>query len=205
MTPSFHQAFVRETRHPAPQDWKDENYPSEKGDHPAVYISWHDAMAYCQWISENSGKKYRLPTEAEWEKAARGENGWIYPWGNDWDEKKVNSGEGGPGGTTPVGQYSPGGDSPYGLADMAGNVWEWTQSLWGKAREKPEFRYPYDPQDSKREDLKAGNEVARVLRGGSFDNLRYYMRCAVRLGYDPGGRFNLIGFRVVLSPTASEP
>ena len=92
-------------------------------------VSWYDVVTYCRWLSKVTGKPYRLPSEAEWEKAARGSEGWIYPWGNEWDEKLCNSLEGGKGGTSPVGMYSPAGDSPYDCADMAGNVWEWTRSL----------------------------------------------------------------------------
>jgi formylglycine-generating enzyme required for sulfatase activity len=122
-----------------------------------VYVTWHDAMAYCRWLARVTGRAYRLPSEAEWEKAARGTDGRIWPWGNKWDSKRCNSREGGPGNTTPVGQYSPQGDSPYGCVDMAGNVWEWTLSLLKD--------YPYDPKDG-REDAQA--EGRRRLRGGAF-------------------------------------
>jgi formylglycine-generating enzyme required for sulfatase activity len=206
LTNAEYQIFLGETRHPPPQNWKGASSPPEKKDHPVVYVSLHDALAYCQWISEKSDKNYCLPTEAEWEKAARGVDGRIYPWGDDWDEKKVNSMEGGPGGTTPVGQYSPIGDSPYGLADMSGNVWEWTRNLWGKESEKldSKYRYPYDPNDRRREDLKVGNGVMRVLRGGAFGDYRDGMRCAVRNWNLPVSRLNFIGFRVVLYPSTSE-
>ncbi len=156
-------------------------------------------MAYCQWLSKKTVKHYRLPSEAEWEKAARGEEGLIYPWGNEWDKTRLNSAEGGKGDNTPVGQYSPNGDSPYGVADMAGNVWEWTRSLWGKDWEKPDFRYPYNPEDG-REDLNAGSNMLRVLRGGAFLNSQRYVRCAVRYRGDPNLRSRRLGFRVVLSP-----
>src|SRR5262245_31162443 len=109
--------------------------PSRVGleDHPVVQVSWHDARAYCEWLTEKMrqqeelkpDERVRLPTEAEWEKAARGEAGNEWPWGNEWDASKCNSYESGLGKTTPVGHYSPAGDSPYGVADMAGNVWEW--------------------------------------------------------------------------------
>ncbi len=118
-------------------------------------------VAFCKWAA------VRLPTEAEWEKAARwARDGRIWPWGN----REPNSGlcnfNMTVGDTTPVGSY-PDGKSPYGLLDVAGNVWEWTSSLWGKDASKPEFGYPYDAKDG-RENLSAPDTVPRVLRGGSF-------------------------------------
>jgi len=184
--------FVRRTGHDAKKadDW------GQLNDHPAVRVSWYDAQAYCLWLNEEhatEGQKgflFRLPSEAEWEKAARGEFGTEWPWGNDFDPNKCNSSEGGKGGTTPVGEYSAaGGDSPYGVADMAGNVWEWTQSLF-----KP---YPYDVDDG-REDLQA--EGLRVVRGGSFDRLSRLARCGARFGNDPYGFDEFLGFRVLVSP-----
>ena len=90
--------------------------PDELADHPVVNVTWHDAMAYVQWLAERTGKPYRLPTEAEWEKAARGEDGRLWPWGNDWDPARVNCKPAGPGRTTPVGQYSPGRRQPLSAA-----------------------------------------------------------------------------------------
>jgi len=167
------------------------NPAAGKADHPVVSVTWHDAMAYCQWLAKVTGKAYRLPSEAEWEKATRGTDGRIYPWGNEWDAALCNSRDGGPNDTTPVGQYSPQGDSPYGCVDMAGNVWEWTLSLY-----KP---YPYDPGHG-REDLKAGDDARRVLRGGSFDFYGRHARCAARTGYFPSNRYVNFGFRVCVAP-----
>jgi len=178
-----------------------------KEDHPVVDVTWHDAVAYSQWLSEATGKAYRLPSEAEWEKAARGTDGRIWPWGNQWDAKRCNSREGGPGHITPVGQYSPqlhpelaeGGDSPYGCVDMAGNVWEWTLSLWGKTSRTLDFKYPYDLADG-REDLKASDNMPRVLRGGAFNRSERDVRCAFRYRFNPYFRLYNFGFRVVMVP-----
>jgi formylglycine-generating enzyme required for sulfatase activity len=146
VTNAQYVAFVEATGHREPHGWQGGKAPGDKADHPVVSVSWHDAMAYCQWLAKATNKAYRLPSEAEWEKAARGVEGRIYPWGNEWDAKRCNSSEGERGGMTPVGMYSPqlhpelaeGGDSPYGCVDMAGNVWEWTGSVYEK--------YPYDPE-----------------------------------------------------------
>jgi len=166
--------------------------------HPVVHASWHDALAYCDWLTQkmhgsgelNPDEIARLPTEAEWEKAARGEYGNEWPWGNEWDASKCNSGESKIGKTTLVGQYSLAGDSPYGMVDMVGNVWEWCSSLY-----KP---YPYRSDDG-REGLKAGG--ARTLRGGSFSSPRGSARCASRDSNHPVNLSVNLGFRVcVVSP-----
>jgi formylglycine-generating enzyme required for sulfatase activity len=170
-----------------------------KDDHPMTWLSWYDAIAYCQWLSGCTGRRYTLPSEAEWEKAARGEDGRIYPWGNEWDPDRCNLSESRKGDTTPVGLYSPHGDSPFGCADMAGNAWEWTRSLWGKDYCAPEFRYPYASMDG-REDMGAPRELQRIIRGGSFTADRLFVRCAFRFSYYPRDGYLGIGFRVVASP-----
>jgi len=190
-----YRGFVRDTGHRPPSHWEGDTYPEELGDHPVVNVSWHDAVAYCRWLSEKTGRDYRLPTEAQWEKAAGWDEGagkrWRYPWGDDFDPRKCNTTEGGPGTTTPVGQYSPDGDSPYGAADVAGNVWEWCQDWCA------EGYY----QDSTSENPSGpGEGEGRVLRGGSWLNDQYFARCAFRNGPSPGNRGNLIGFRVAASP-----
>ena len=194
-------AFVEATGHREPNyAWENGRPVRSKLDHPVRGVSWHDAVAYCEWLSERTVRSFTLPSEAEWEKAARGTDGRIYPWGNDGpDEGRCNYG-GHVGGTTPVGRYSPQGDSRYGCVDMAGNVWEWTRSLWGKDMwEEPDFTYPYDPKDG-REDMDAGDDVARVLRGGAFGYDRRGVRCASRDWANPRHRYNGLGFRVVVAP-----
>jgi formylglycine-generating enzyme required for sulfatase activity len=125
-------------------------------DHPVVNVSWDDAQSYAKWLSLMTGVTWRLPTEGEWEKAARGTDGRIYPWGDEFEQWRCNTSGSGKKTTTPVGTY-PGGASPYGVQDMAGNGWEWTSSLY-----KP---YPYKEADG-RNDLKSNG--SRVLRGGSW-------------------------------------
>jgi formylglycine-generating enzyme required for sulfatase activity len=174
--------------------------PAGKEHHPVVNVSWRDAMAYCQWLAEATGKAYRLPSEAEWEKAARGTDGRIWPWGNEPPDKNRCNFNHNVDDITPVGQYSPQGDSPYGCVDMAGNVWEWTLSLWGRNWEESDFKYPYDPTDG-REDLKASNDILRVLRGGAFNIDVRYVVCACRDGDYPDDWDDFIGFRLCVAPS----
>ena len=188
VTNEHYAAFVQATGHNQPQHWKGGKPPPGKEDHPVVYVSWHDAMAYCRWLAEITGKPYRLPTEAEWEKGARGTDGRIYPWGDEWDAKRCNSSEGGKGATTPVGAY-PNGASLYGLLDVAGNVWEWCQTRWvGDYRGYAEME---------RELQGLEGDAPRVRRGGSFRSPRRLVRCAFRRRHYPGYRVESGGLRVV--------
>jgi formylglycine-generating enzyme required for sulfatase activity len=192
VTNEQYAAFVKATQHEVPEHWEGGEIPSSKENHPVVYVSWHDAVAFCQWLSQETDRTFRLPTEAEWEKAARGADGRIYPWGNEWDETKLNSREAGPGDTTPVGQYSPDGDSPYGTADMSGNVWEWCADGYDEEeyqrRAKSTVRDPQGPKEG----------TSRVLRGGAFLSDRRRVRCAYRDWGNPYNRWDSSGFRVVL-------
>ena len=162
---------------------------AERGLHPVTNVTWDDAQAFCRWA------QVRLPTEAEWEKAARGVDGRLFPWGDEPpDGARCNFNRPSGGDTTPVGSY-PKGASPYGVLDMAGNVWEWCSSLWGLSWDKP-FGYPYRADDG-REDLTRSG--IRILRGGSWWNDRTYVRCACRYGYDPDSGLAIPGFRVARS------
>jgi formylglycine-generating enzyme required for sulfatase activity len=116
VTNAEYKLFVDAKGFEQPAHWRNGTYPEGKADHPVVEVTWFSATAYAEW----AGK--RLPTNEEWEKAARGTDGRTWPWGNDWSIENANvfSGD-----TTPIGSYSPQGDSPYGCQDMAGNVWEW--------------------------------------------------------------------------------
>jgi formylglycine-generating enzyme required for sulfatase activity len=154
-------------------------------DRPVTSVSWHDAVAYAAWLAERTGERWRLPSEAEWEKAARGADGRIYPWGDAYVATRCNTLESGAKTTTPVDRY-PSGASPCGVLDLAGNVWEWTAS---------EFQpYPYT--------LAAGREPRevpelRVLRGGSWMNRLVYVRAAYRYPVAPVTFTGNIGFRLV--------
>ena len=181
-------AFVQSTAHRVPEHWENDKIPSGKERHPVRYVSWDDAVAFCEWLSRETGKLFQLPSEAEWEKAARGTDGRTYPWGDKLPTTDLCNFDHNVGDTTPVGKYSPEGDSPYGCVDMASNVWEWTRSLYED--------YPYDQEDG-REDLSARG--MRVLRGSSFEDTKDIVRCASRGGHAPYVCFGISGFRVSFS------
>ena len=164
-------------------------------DHPVLAVSWFDAVKYAQWMSSLTGQHWRLPTEAEWERAARGTDGRVYPWGNGWDSRKANTAERGSGGTTPVGAYSAAGDaSPSGCHDMAGDVRAWCSTIYDQSR----FPYPYKPNDG-REDM-SDTSSSRALRGGAWHGFAVDSRVACRfLSIGPSFVGNDIGFRLVLA------
>lgn len=152
-----------------------------QNDHPIVNVTWYDAVAYCEW----SG--VQLPMEAQWEKAARGTDGRIWPWENQWDSSKCNSCESGIKRTTPIGSY-PQGTSPYGLMDMAGNVYEWCADWYDK-------NYYVSAPDRNPQGPSAG--IWRVLRGGSWLVISIYVRVANREGSSPDRGCSNWGFRCV--------
>ncbi len=171
-------------RQTQPSLWDDSAYNNPA--QPVVGVCWHEARAYCAWLAAQTGQPFRLPTEAEWEAAARGQEGRRYPYGPDFDAALGNTFESHIRRPTPIGVY-PGGQTPEGLADMSGNTWDWTSSAY--------LAYPYraDPQ---REDP-ALPDVRRVVRGGSWDIVRDLARCAYRDWVLPGRWDYDVGFRVV--------
>jgi formylglycine-generating enzyme required for sulfatase activity len=190
--------------------------------HPVVLVSWHEALAYCRWLTAKLSSAdlvperlrgvlapqdsrtawcVTLPSEAQWEKAARGIDGRIYPWGNEPDPEKANYDDTGINTTSTVGCF-PAGASPFKIEEMSGNVWEWTRSLWGPDPRTPEFAYPYQPGDG-RQSLDAPGGVLRVLRGGSWANCARLARGTVRDWDHPDYRGGSLGFRVVASPLQS--
>jgi formylglycine-generating enzyme required for sulfatase activity len=191
-----------------PRCWDDEEW--NQPDHPVVCLSWYEAVAYARWLSRETGLDVRLPSEAQWEKAARGTDGRIWPWGDeppdgtrlnycdrncpyDWKDEAVDDGYRG---TAPAGSY-PAGASPYGALDMAGNVWEWTSTLWGGCEWPPGFAYPYRADDG-REEIEG--DGCRVVRGGSWFTPRVFARAAFRYWLGPGYGYGFMGVRVVVVP-----
>lgn len=172
--------------------------------HPVVLVNWHEAMAYCAWLtgvlrqreSEQGTPLFpalgaewlvTLSSEAEWEKAARGSaDARRYPWGDEWDARLANGRDSGIYSTSAVGCF-PAGASPYGVQEMSGNVWEWTRSAY--------MKYPYDGSDGREA---PATERTRVMRGGGWDYNPRYLRVACRNYCSPMNRYNFIGFRCVL-------
>ncbi|HNT53812.1 MAG TPA: SUMF1/EgtB/PvdO family nonheme iron enzyme [Anaerolineaceae bacterium] len=191
VTNAQYAAYIQAAEGRIPSGWLNGRPPRTKLNHPVVDVKWREAMAFCDWLGQLCGYPVRLPTEAEWEKAARGTDARIYPWGDPApDGTRGNFAEKlGNGGTTPVGSYSPKGDSFYKCVDMAGNVWEWCADRYDQNY------YKNSPlQDPPGPDT--GNE--RVVRGGSYSFSPRNARCASRSKYNPEVRLDDLGFRVVL-------
>ena len=172
------QQFERPFDRPAYWDDQELNSPSR----PVVGVNWYEADAHCRWLAAITQQGYRLPGEAAWEKAARGTDGRVYPWGTAYDSKICNTVETHIYTTTPIGLY-PGGVSPYGLFDASGNVWDWTTD-W----------YQMYPGGEVSDDF---GEKFKVVRGGSWDFNRWFARCAYRGGGVPVDFYFVIGFRVI--------
>ena len=168
-----------------------------KQTHPVTQISWNDAQAFCNWLNTTAlktlptGLRFRLPTEAEWEKAARSSDARLYPWGNTAPDKTYCNFNRNVGDTTPVGQYSPKGDSPYGLQDMAGNVWEWVNDWYDSSY------YANSPSENPKGP--SSEQPYRVLRGGSWYYVVGNVRSANRDRFSPDFRDYVNGFRCSLS------
>jgi formylglycine-generating enzyme required for sulfatase activity len=205
-------AFVADSS----QELQDRRALEGLSNHPVVRINWFEALAYCRWLGKKlkteamerlrAGAEPRdlweglasgrlvvsLPSEAEWETAARGTDGRSYPWGDGFDPDRANVHESGVGAVSATGCF-PGGASPFGCEEMSGNVWEWTRSV--------RKDYPYMSADG-REDLEASWQHRRILRGGSWGELKF-ARCAFRLEIEPGYSNVDLGFRMAVLPFSS--
>lgn len=179
VTNSQYERFMKGASQPAPPFWNSKHLNGAA--QPVVAVSWSEAEAYCRW----AGK--RLPTEAEWEKAARGTDGNRYPWGDDLDSTKANYASKKAQRTVAVGSYAAGA-SPYGVHDMAGNVHEWVADWYANDYYKrAASNNPKGPDSGQR----------RVLRGGGWDSSAEYVRSSRRDQFDPESRSSISGFRCV--------
>jgi formylglycine-generating enzyme required for sulfatase activity len=176
-----YDVFCDETNRIKPDDrgWGRENMP-------VFYVSWNDAQAFCDWLSEKTGKKIHLPTEAQWEKAARGTDQRRYPWGNSAPDCNIANFTGCGSQTLPVGTH-PDGVSPYGIFDMAGNVAELCQDWYdGGYYSVSPINNPQGPEEG----------ILKIHRGGGWINSADRLRCTVRSGYDPVDKVSYVGFRI---------
>jgi len=179
-------------RHTEPRYWRDEdfNQPSQ----PVIGVSWFEARAYTLWLAAQAGRPFRLPTEAEWEGAARGAEGRRFAFGDGAVSMACNTVEAHIRRPSPIGVF-PSGDTPEGLEDMTGNVWEWTSSLFGRRQDRADFPYPYDADDG-REQADAGAEINRIARGGAWYYGLDVCSAMTRYVFFPDGRNVSVGFRL---------
>ncbi|GAB4470278.1 MAG: hypothetical protein Kow00124_06320 [Anaerolineae bacterium] len=187
VTRAAYQVFVQAAGHRRPQGWGRGGPPPDQLNAPVVFVSQRDAQAYCAWLSRETGFRYRLPTEAEWMLAARGDRSTRrYPWGDEFDPLRTNAWAGDPIRRACAVGLFPEGRGPYGHDDLAGNVWEWCSSLF--------WPYPYRADDG-REDPAADDE-RYVIHGGSWRSRPSSVRCAARQGELPTDSFVVVGFRI---------
>lgn len=182
-----------------PSKWRDSRFSSPA--QPVVGLSWYEARAYACWLSAQSGLSFRLPREVEWEAAAAGQEGRVHPWGAGWDPLRANTIETHLRAPAPIGVF-PRGDTPEGIADMAGNVFEWCSTIYGESGSEDglptrTFGYPYRADDG-REDALASPAQTRVVRSGGWASTRIHCRCVIRNDPHPDEGDDDRGFRLVL-------
>lgn len=203
VTVAQYAAFISAERsHPTPPGWFNRKPPPDRDDHPITHVSWHDAIAYCRWLSVQTEQSYTLPSEAELEKAAthapdNPQAARRYPWGDEWHDGRCNSDNSA---TTPVDAFvEAGGGSAYGVQDLLGNVQEWTRSQWGNSPLRATFGYPYDPTDGREvhdpDQLSA--QARLVVRGGHYKRRAVQLRNSARGQAAPNSKVDWRGFRVV--------
>lgn len=179
--------FIEETNYRSPLDWKNGKFPEGKGNFPVTHVSYQDAEAFCQWMEKKVGLPVRLPTEAEWELAARGTEKNKYPWGDEWNAKNAASRE--TGGKVSAVKSFPLNRSPFGAFDMVGNVWEWTQERVGKN--------DVVTDEAVKEALAEG-QVLRVVKGGSALSSSKELSVQARYEIPENKKVSVVGFRYVV-------
>ena len=198
VTNSQYEEFISQTKTLVSPiiGWDGQKAPQGLGEHPITGVTWYDARAYCEWLSKITGRNYSLPNEAQWEKACRGGNKSIYPWGDELDPERCNHGSEK---VAPVSAYPA--QNEWGCFDLVGNVRQWTCTLWGEKRITPDPKYTYPWKDDQRNDLRANRQIRRVVRGSSMKDHPKLLRCGARSGQAPddaglpGARHS---FRVVM-------
>lgn len=187
VTNAQYAEFIKETNHPAPLGWNKAKFPDGTENFPVTNVSWRDAVAFCEWMSKKTGLPVRLPTEAEWELAARGREGYKYPWGSEWNKDALATRENG--GKVSAVKSFPANRSPFGAFDMAGNVWEWTQNKV----EKDEA-----VTDEYVKEALASGQILRVVKGGSAGEKSEQISARARYEIPERTKDSMVGFRYVL-------
>jgi formylglycine-generating enzyme required for sulfatase activity len=183
VTNKQYKLFTDRTGYPTPVDWEGGNIPAKKENHPVVNVSWDDSVEFCKWASKVTGLNVYLPSEVEWEKASRGINGNIWPWGNSEPTSVVCNINGND--TCSIGEFSPNSDSPFNCVDMSGNISQWTSSV-----------FSLDVGSIGNSVASSLNEEFRVLKGGNwFSGSPADFRCAFRKKWSVKTRRNYVGFR----------
>ena len=181
VTNEQYRDFVKATGYKPPEHWKGGEFPPGAAPEPVTGVSWNDAVAYCKWLSQEIGAEARLPTEAEWESAARGGEERKYPWGNDWNERAADCLEAG--GRVRAVKSFPAGKSPVGAYDMAGNVWEWVADEWRGEDGQPKVK---------------DGVTFYVIKGGSAKEPRSLVKVESRYGVAADKSSAALGFRYVV-------
>lgn len=197
VTNSQYEEFIiqTQTRVMPIMGWDGQRVPNGLERHPVTGVTWYEARKYCQWLSQATRREYSLPNEAQWEKACRGGDNCVYPWGDAFDPSRSNHGKPQ---LAPVDAYPA--QNEYECFDLVGNVRQWTITLWGERPTTPDFTYPWTEKDG-RNNLNANSQIRRVVRGSSFAEDAQYLRCSARSGQFPENAGLLgtrHGFRVVM-------
>ena len=196
ITNSQYEEFIAQTRTKVTpiMGWDGQRAPERLKNHPVTGVTWYEARNYCEWLSKATGREYSLPNEAQWEKACRGGDNCLYPWGDEFDPSRCNSGKQQ---LAPVDAYPA--QNEYECFDLVGNIRQWTITLWGETPSTPDFKYPW--ANDGRDNLNANSQIRRIVRGSSFTEEAQQARCSARSGQFPenAGLLGIRhGFRVVM-------